>query len=462
MSRLAWRAASLAQREYRRTLAEARAWSALAPAAAEARSRERLHRYLEYCRTHSPYWRERWPAEAARFTPHEAREVLRLLPPLGKRELREQLDALRIAPSARARGDGYPAVGRQHPLVSGGSTGAPVRIWGDTAYMARWRATADYLYELCGLPPGEPFFYLWGSNNELAEVRTSWRKRVSTRLRGVILFSIYGLTPEKARRIAEEMAARPRVRSAVLFASAAETLVSLAEAGEVTFPRVARAFTGGGMLTPRLRTLMERHLADEVFDTYASRDLGMMAHETPAHDGLSVAGWMNEVEVLGDGGAPAAPGEAGEVHVTAVSNFSCALIRVATGDRARLDPSPGRNPLPGGRITALEGRTMEHLRAPNGVVVDPVFVVHTVGVVISPPWLHRFQLVQRGDAFRLRAEPFAGATDDQVRELDGAFRAHLQKLVGAPLDFAVEVAERIEPLPSGKHAYCVREAPPPG
>ena len=50
--------------------------------------------------------------------------------------------------SARARGDGYPAVGRQHPLVSGGSTGAPVRIWGDTAYMARWRATADYLYEL--------------------------------------------------------------------------------------------------------------------------------------------------------------------------------------------------------------------------------------------------------------------------------------------------------------------------
>jgi hypothetical protein len=60
----------------------------------------------------------------------------------------------------------------------------------------------------------------------------------------------------------------------------------------------------------------------------------------------------------------------------------------------------GRNPIPTPRISELTGRTVEHLTGPNGVIIDPSLVIHLVGVVIAPPWLKKFQLVQKSNANR--------------------------------------------------------------
>jgi plastocyanin len=53
---------------------------------------------------------------------------------------------------------------------------------------------------------------------------------------------------------------------------------------------------------------------------------------------LKCADWFNKIEVLNSSGKQVKAGEVGEVHVTAINNYSCALIRVAMGDTARWYP----------------------------------------------------------------------------------------------------------------------------
>lgn len=445
--------------EYKRFKHSIDEYVRLSPEQAAAETRRRLHQYLVYCRTYSPYWRERWPKEAEHFSPEEAEQVLALLPTLTKVELRQYRDQLRIAPEERKPGDGYPTIRRQRTLASGGSTGVPVVIYIDDNFADRNRATYDFFYSLCGLHPGEPFFFIWGSPNELTDIKNSWKKQLSSWLRGIYPMPAFGLSPQKIYEMRNEIGWRQHVRSAMCFASAAETIMNFAELEGLEFRRLERVFTGGGLLHQRLRELLHKHLATEVFNTYASRDFGMMAHETPAHDGLSVAGWFNKIEVLDSSGQQVAPGEKGEVHVTAINNYSCALIRVAMGDTACWYPDPGCNPLPTPRITQLTGRTVEHLYGPNGVVIDPSAVIHIVGVVIGPPWLRKFQLVQKSPVrYELRVEAWEGnVSEAQVSDLQSRLRDQLSNLVKEAVELTVVVMDEIPPLSSGKHQYCLKE-----
>ena len=463
MGRLSWAIVNNLSAEYRRFRRSIKEYIGLNPEEAAAETRRRLYQYLIYCRTYSPYWRERWPREVKDFAPAEAEDVLALLPPLRKDDLRAHLTELRIAPESRQPGDGYPAIRAQQTYGSGGSTGVPVVIYIDANYLHRSRATYDLFYKLCGLQPGDPFFYIWGSPNELTDIKTSWKKRLSNRLRGAHTMPAFGLSPEKIIRIRDEIERHRNVQSAMFFTSTAETVMNFAEREGLRFRRLKRVFAGGGLLHERLRELIHHHLADEVYNTYASRDLAMMAHETPAHDGLSVAAWFNHVEVLDSFGQHVAPGEKGEVHITAINNFNCALIRVATGDTARWYPDPGRNPLPTPRISELMGRTVEHLEGPNGIVIDPSAVIHITGVVIAPQWLRKFQLVQRSPVrYVLRTESWDGnVSAEQMKDLQVRLGNELSNLVRQSVELEVVVMDEIPPLDSGKHQYCLKEPDEP-
>ncbi len=452
----AWANALLpSYREFHRSLDN---WAHSTPAQTAAESATRLYRYLIYCRKYSPYWRERWPRDAKGFTPTEADEVLSLLPPLTKSHLREHRGDLRISPLAREREDGFPPIRNQRIVKSGGSTGVPIEVLIDRYFSSCNRATVDFFYEHCGLIPGMPFFFVWGSPNELLDLKTGWKKRISSRLRGMHPVPAFRLTPERVQQIAEEIQRHRKIESAICFASAAETLMEFAEKKQVRFRRLRRIFTGGGMLHPRLRELLLRHWADEVFDLYGSRDLGLMAHETPSHDGLIVPQWFNRVEVLDSQGRRVATGDKGEVHVTAICNYSTALIRVAMGDTARWHPEPGSNSFPGPRLTELTGRTVEHLIGAGGVIIDPSAIIHLVGVVVAPPWLRKFQLVQRAESrFDLLSEAWGQPPSNEQRELlREKLQAELSNLVQTPVNVELFVVDEIPPLPSGKHQYCVK------
>ena len=94
--------------------------------------------------------------------------------------------------------------------------------------------------------------------------------------------------------------------------------------------QITKAAVGGGALFPSLRAFyQERGIT--CLQSYATADLGNIAYESPAMEGLIVDEQVI-VEIVTPGtGIPVAPGEVGEVVVTTL-NPDYPLIRFATGD----------------------------------------------------------------------------------------------------------------------------------
>ncbi|HYG89807.1 MAG TPA: AMP-binding protein [Azospirillum sp.] len=97
--------------------------------------------------------------------------------------------------------------------------------------------------------------------------------------------------------------------------------------------------SGGAFLPPLRSFYADRGI--QVFQSYGTADIGLIAYETSAREGLVVAEEAI-VEIVRPGtGDPVPEGEVGEVVVT-VPNAAYPLIRFATGDLSAV--LPGRSP----------------------------------------------------------------------------------------------------------------------
>jgi phenylacetate-CoA ligase len=168
---------------------------------------------------------------------------------------------------------------------------------------------------------------------------------------------------------------------------------------------LARALLSGEALLPPVRSFLgERGIA--AFQAYGTADLGMVAYETPAREGLVV----NEelvVEIVRPGtGDPVAEGEVGEVVVTAF-NLDYPLVRFATGDLSAV--LAGRSPCgrTNVRIKGWMGRADQATKV-RGMFVHP----HQVAEVLRRHGVARGRLVvenQEGeDRMTLSVEHPAG------------------------------------------------------
>ncbi len=129
-----------------------------------------------------------------------------------------------------------------------------------------------------------------------------------------------------------------------------------------------KAVVGGGALFPSLRTeYKQRGVA--TFQTYATADLGIIAYESQALEGMIVDEGV-VVEIVRPGtGDPVPAGEVGEVVVTSF-NRDYPMIRLATGDLSAVLPgaSPcGRTNM---RIKGWLGRADQTTKV-KGMFVHP-------------------------------------------------------------------------------------------
>jgi phenylacetate-CoA ligase len=139
--------------------------------------------------------------------------------------------------------------------------------------------------------------------------------------------------------------------------------------------KITRAAVGGGALFPSLR----QYYADRgitCLQCYATADLGNVAYESDAQEGMIVdEGVIVEIVTPGTGD-PVAAGEVGEVVVTSL-NPDYPLIRFATGDLSAVmdGPSPcGRTNM---RIKGWMGRADQTTKI-KGMFVRPEQVAQLV------------------------------------------------------------------------------------
>lgn len=180
--------------------------------------------------------------------------------------------------------------------------------------------------------------------------------------------------------------------------------IILEKADEMGVPllSVRRALVSGEAFPPSLRDWLRARRIDG-YQAYGSADLGMIAFETPAREGL-VLGEDILVEIVRPGtGIPVPDGEVGEVVVTTL-NPDYPLVRFGTGDLSAV--LPGRSPCgrTNTRIKGWMGRADQTTKV-RGLFVHPPQVAD---IVSRHPEIRRARLVVSGaagsDVLHLRVE----------------------------------------------------------
>ncbi len=159
----------------------------------------------------------------------------------------------------------------------------------------------------------------------------------------------------------------------------------------VGLPSLRRASVGGEAFSPSLRDwLAERGIA--AYQSYGTADLGLIAYETEAREGLVLDEGVI-VEIVRPGtGEPVPPGEVGEVVVTTL-NPDYPLVRFGTGDLSAVLPGACPTGRTNTRIKGWMGRADQTAKV-RGMFVHPAQVAE---IVRRHPEVRRARLVVSGE-----------------------------------------------------------------
>ena len=197
-------------------------------------------------------------------------------------------------------------------------------------------------------------------------------------------------------------------------------IVEKAQAMGVALPSVKKAMLGGEAFTPSLRDWFLAH-GIAGYQCYATADLGSIAYETEAREGLVLDEGVL-VEIVRPGtGDPVAEGEVGELVVTTL-NPDYPLVRFGTGDLSAVLSGPCPTGRTNTRIKGWMGRADQTTKI-RGMFVHPGQVAD---IVRRFPEVTRARLVVSGemanDTMLLKVETACSGPDALTRKIEDAIR----------------------------------------
>jgi phenylacetate-CoA ligase len=197
-------------------------------------------------------------------------------------------------------------------------------------------------------------------------------------------------------------------------------IVEKAAAMGVALPSMTKAMFGGEAFPPSLRDWFAARGIDG-YQCYATADLGSIAYETPAREGLVLDEHVI-LEIVRPGtGDPVAEGEVGEVVVTTL-NPDYPLIRFGTGDLSAILPGPCPTGRTNTRIKGWMGRADQTTKI-RGMFVHPGQVAD---IIKRFPEVVRARLVVSGemanDAMTLKVETACSGPDALAVKIGEAIR----------------------------------------
>ncbi|GAB4396887.1 MAG: AMP-binding protein [Rhodoferax sp.] len=196
-------------------------------------------------------------------------------------------------------------------------------------------------------------------------------------------------------------------------------LEKAAEMG-VALPSVRKAMFGGEAYPPSLRDWFAAH-GVAGYQCYATADLGLIAYETSAREGLVVDEGVI-VEIVRPGtGDPVLDGEVGEVVVTTL-NPTYPLVRFGTGDLSAVLPGTCPTGRTNTRIKGWMGRADQTTKV-RGMFVHPQQVDQ---IAKRFPEISRARLVVSGemanDQMTLKVESACSGPDSLAAKVMDAIR----------------------------------------
>lgn len=207
------------------------------------------------------------------------------------------------------------------------------------------------------------------------------------------------------------------------------------------------------VLTPEARALAASAWGRQPFEVYAATETGGIAAECDRHRGMHLFEDLIVPEVVDDQYRPVPDGQPGSrLLVTVLFSRSLPLIRYELTDRVRISTEVCGCGRPFRLVAAVEGRTDDVLRLPDGkgalISIHPVLFHSVLDQLPVAAWqvrqeAQRLRLLVSGAPASLNAEEISNTIGERLAAL------------GVRLGVALEVVDEIPAGASGKRPMVV-------
>jgi phenylacetate-CoA ligase len=404
-------------------------------------TRNLLIRILSHCKQSVPYYAEiiRTMGDGFKDNPEE---YLRHFPILTKEIIRSHFEELKST-DLPERSWFY--------NTSGGSTGEPVRLIQDMAYIGQSGAIKFLFSKLIGKEIGEREIYLWGSTNDI-EGSESWRASLINSITRTSFLSAYNMTPERMCNYIDDLD-KENPKCLVGYVEAIYELSKFAEMNDLKVNPQKMIIATAGTLFPDMRGKIEKVFQCRVWNRYGSREVGDIACERPGYDGLWVAPWGSFIEIVDEQGNRVPDGEEGEILVTSLINDAMPLIRYKIGDRGKLSPKGSRDHDSVGQVFAtILGRSADTFTTKTGGLVYGGYFRQ---LLFFRDWIANYQIIQKSYTsivFKIVKTDL----EPEKKELDD-IAAKVRKVMGDDCEATFEFVDEIPSMASGKFRYTISE-----
>jgi len=274
---------------------------------------------------------------------------------------------------------------------SGGSTGLVVRFH-VTRESYEWRtAIMDRVYGWAGAEEGSRSLHVWGTTKAANRVH-GMKVAIHRALQRRAYFNAYREFTDQERAACCDVINRMKPHAIVGYTGMLVDLARFAREHQTLRWKTPTLISTAETLQCGQRELLQAQLADEVFDSYGSREFMNIASECSLHAGYHIAADNLRVEVVDADGNPVEPGTEGRVVVTDFRNAATPFIRYDVGDRAVM-AGPGEacrcgRPFP--LLRGIEGRAQDVIFTHRGWVS----ALNIQDVLEHFDWIEGYQLLQ--------------------------------------------------------------------
>jgi phenylacetate-CoA ligase len=198
------------------------------------------------------------------------------------------------------------------------------------------------------------------------------------------------------------------------------------------------------------RAVVRERLGCEIAQVYGAAELGAIALQSPALDGMLLCEESVLVEVLNDDGLPVGEGETGRVVLTGLYNYATPFIRYDIGDYVTTMDEPCLSGLKLKGLRRVEGRMRNALKTADGRRIWPS--ANSFAELRDHIRARRWQIRQPDlNTIELSYIP----TEEGVDPCDGDLVARFSALIGRPVRLVTDVVAEMPRTRGGKFELVV-------
>lgn len=337
-----------------------------------------------------------------------------------------------------------------HLNYSGGSTGKPVKIKRNQSSYDYASASAKRSDLWAGHNFYDSSFIFWGANRDF---RNTSKDIISKLVFKKYKFNTFNWTDEKILEIYKLLKIK-KPHTILSYASSLSTFVCTLKKFNIPKSdyKPKSIIVSADMLYDFQRAEIEDFFNTKIFNRYGCREVGVIASECPAHNGLHISEDTLYVEIVDDKGNKTNEGQIGNILITDLTNYAMPLIRYKIEDLGSYKNNEKCIcDIPFNMISSLNGRVTENIVTPEGIIVNGAALSTLVPRMNN---IKQLQLIQEAiDFVKVKVVKNENFSERDQQDLINT----LKNKTSFKIQYEVEFVDRIINEKSGKFRFIIND-----